>query len=44
MVKTKDDGKFVVYSENGKKMSKELDTKEEALKRLKQIEFFKNMH
>lgn len=34
--------KYYVYSESGKKMSKGYDTKKDAVKRLRQIEYFKH--
>jgi hypothetical protein len=41
----KEDGKFHVYSETGDKhLGGPYATKEEAEHRLKQIEWFKNMH
>jgi len=42
MIKKKDD-KFYVYSEKGKKLSKGYETKKEANKRLRQIEYFKHI-
>ncbi len=41
MIKKTDKG-YVVYSEKGKPLSKPYKTKEEAEKRLRQIEYFKN--
>lgn len=39
----KSDGGFVVLSESGKKLGGPYKTKEEAKKRLKQVEMFKHM-
>lgn len=38
----KEGGKYVVKSEDGKKKLGEYQSKEQAAKRLKQIEYFKN--
>jgi hypothetical protein len=35
-------GKYYVFSEKGKRLSKAYDTREEAEKRLRQIEYFKH--
>lgn len=37
-----ENGRYIVRSETGKKLSKPYRTKAEASKRLKQIEYFKN--
>lgn len=37
------DGKYIIYSKKGKKLSKPYTSEEEAKKRLKQIEFFKHL-
>lgn len=39
-----EDGKYFVYSEEGKKLSKGYDSKSQAEKRLGQIEYFKSMN
>lgn len=42
MIKVTPRGKYIVVSEKGKKLSKPLDSKEAAKKRLKQVEYFKH--
>lgn len=35
-------GKYAVFSKSGRKLSRDYDTREQAEKRLREIEFFKN--
>lgn len=43
IIRETSEGKFIVMSENGRRLGGPYDSREEAMKRLQQVEMFKHM-